>query len=67
MENQLIRIYLFVRQVYDTCSETCFKRLSSNQEPDFTEQRANHDLVLCSFERQIAEKTNAQIYSQLLI
>jgi len=38
MENQLIQIYLFVCQIYDTCSETCFQRLSNNNEPLFTDQ-----------------------------
>lgn len=38
MENQLIQIYLFVCQTYDTCSDTCFQRLSNNREPDFTDQ-----------------------------
>lgn len=38
MENQLIQIYLFVCQIYDTCSETCFQRASNNSEPLFTDQ-----------------------------
>jgi hypothetical protein len=38
MENQLIQIYLFVCQIYDNCSNTCFQRLSNNREPDFTDQ-----------------------------
>jgi hypothetical protein len=38
MENQLIQIYLFVCQIYDTCSDTCFQRLSNNREPLFTDQ-----------------------------
>ena len=38
MENQLIQIYLFVCQIYDTDSETCFQRLSNNSEPLFTDQ-----------------------------
>jgi len=38
MENQLIQIYLFVCQIYDTCSETCFQRASNNGEPLFTDQ-----------------------------
>lgn len=38
MENTLIQIYLFVCQTYDTCSETCFQRLSNNSKPDFTDQ-----------------------------
>ncbi len=38
MENQLIQIYLFVCQIYDTCSDTCFQRMSNNDEPLFTDQ-----------------------------
>ncbi len=38
MENTLIQIYLFVCQTYDTCSRTCFQRLSNNSRPDFTDQ-----------------------------
>lgn len=38
MENTLIQIYLFVCQTYDTCSATCFQRLSNNSKPDFTDQ-----------------------------
>jgi hypothetical protein len=38
MENQLIHIYLFVCQTYDTCSKTCFQRLSNNSKPTFTDQ-----------------------------
>jgi len=38
MENQLIQIYLFVCQTYDTSSETCFQRLSNNAKPEFTGQ-----------------------------
>jgi hypothetical protein len=38
MENQLIDIYLFVCQIYDTSSKTCFQRWSNNSEPDFTDQ-----------------------------
>ncbi len=38
MENQLIQIYLFVCQIYDTYSETCFQRASNNSEPLFTDQ-----------------------------
>ncbi len=37
MENQLIQLYLFVCQIYDTHSETCFQRLSNNREPVFTD------------------------------
>ncbi len=38
MENQLIQLYLFVCQIYDTRSNTCFQRLSNNREPKFTDQ-----------------------------
>lgn len=38
MENQLIQIYLFVCQIYDTDSDTCFQRASNNSEPLFTDQ-----------------------------
>jgi Transposase DDE domain len=38
MENLLIEIYLFVCQIYDTSSATCYQRLSNNREPDFTDQ-----------------------------
>ncbi len=38
MENQLIQLYLFVCQIYDTRSNTCFQRLSNNSKPDFTDQ-----------------------------
>jgi hypothetical protein len=38
MENQLIQLYLFVCQIYDTYSETCFQRASNNGEPLFTDQ-----------------------------
>ncbi len=33
-----MQIYLFVCQIYDTDSETCFQRLSNNNEPLFTDQ-----------------------------
>src|SRR5215210_5570415 len=38
MENLLIEIYLFVCQVYDTSSATCYQRLSNNRETLFTDQ-----------------------------
>ncbi len=38
MENQLIQLYLFICQIYDTRSETCFQRASNNSKPDFTDQ-----------------------------
>ncbi|MBA2607074.1 MAG: transposase [Acidobacteria bacterium] len=38
MENQLIQLYLFVCQIYDTRSQTCFQRESNNSKPKFTDQ-----------------------------
>ncbi len=38
MENQLIQLYLLVCQTYDTCSKSCFQRLSNNHQPTFTDQ-----------------------------
>jgi hypothetical protein len=38
MENLLIDIYLFVCQIYDTSSATCYQRLSNNRVPEFTDQ-----------------------------
>ncbi len=38
MENQLIQLYLFVCQTYDTSPDTCFQRLSNNRKPEFTDQ-----------------------------
>lgn len=38
MENQLIQLYLRVCQTYDTCSRSCFQRLSNNSTPAFTDQ-----------------------------
>ena len=38
MENQLIQLYLRVCQTYDTCSTSCFQRLSNNSTPAFTDQ-----------------------------
>jgi len=38
MENLLIEIYLFVCQIYDTSSTTCYQRLSHNRDPEFTDQ-----------------------------
>lgn len=38
MENQLIQIYLLVCQTYDTCSNSCFQRMSNNSKPKFTDQ-----------------------------
>src|SRR5215210_5332785 len=38
MENLLIDFYLFVCQVHDTSSATCYQRLSNNRDPEFTDQ-----------------------------
>jgi hypothetical protein len=38
MENQLIQLYLHVCQTYDTCSKSCFQRLSNNSTSAFTDQ-----------------------------
>ena len=38
MENKLIELFLFVCQIYDTRSKTCFQRLSNNRNPRFTDQ-----------------------------
>ncbi len=46
MENQLIQIYQFVCQIYDTHSETCYQRLSNNSEPLFTDQEV---ITICLF------------------
>lgn len=38
MKELLIQLYLFVCQIYDTSSNTCFQRLSNNNQPIFTDQ-----------------------------
>jgi hypothetical protein len=38
MENLLIEIYLFVCQIYDTSSKTCYQHLSNNAKPRCTDQ-----------------------------
>lgn len=59
MENQLIEIYLFICQIYDTRSATCFQRLSNNRNPEFTDQ----ELVCIWFFGHLNEKFNKrQIY-----
>lgn len=52
MENQLIQLYLFVCQIYDTRSVTCFQRASNNSKPDFTDQ----ELVCIWFFGHLNEK-----------
>jgi len=59
MENQLIELYLFVCQIYDTRSATCFQRLSNNSKPRFTDQ----ELVCIWFFGHLDGKfTKLQIY-----
>jgi len=59
MENQLIQLYLFVCQIYDTRSATCFQRASNNSKPKFTDQ----ELVCIWFFGHLEGKfTKQQIY-----
>lgn len=59
MENQLIEIYLFICQIYDTCSQTCFQRTSNNRHPRFTDE----ELISIWFFGHLHEKfTKRQIY-----
>jgi len=59
MENQLIQLYLFVCQIYDTRSATCFQRASNNRKPTFTDQ----ELVCIWFFGHLEGKFNKrQIY-----
>ncbi|MCA1638514.1 MAG: transposase [Acidobacteria bacterium] len=63
MENQLIELYLFICQIYDTRSETCYQRLSNNRNPKFTDQ----ELVCIWFFGHFNEKFNKQqIYNFIL-
>ncbi len=63
MENQLIQLYLFVCQIYDTRSETCFQRLSNNRKPKFTDQ----ELVCIWFFGHLNDKfTKQQIYNLIV-
>jgi hypothetical protein len=63
MENQLIQLYLFVCQIYDTRSETCFQRSSNNSKPDFTDQ----ELVCIWFFGHLNEKfQKKRIYNFIL-
>jgi hypothetical protein len=60
VENQLIELYLFVCQIYDTRSATCFQRLSNNSKPRFTDQ----ELVCIWFFGHLDGKfTKLQIYN----
>ncbi len=56
MENQLIQLYLFVCQIYDTRFQTCFQRLSNNRNPQFTDQ----ELVCIWFFGHLNDKFNKQ-------
>jgi len=52
MKNKLIELYLFVCQIYDTRSKTCFQRASNNRNPRFTDQ----ELVCIWFFAHLNEK-----------
>ncbi len=67
MENQLIQIYLFVCQIYDTDSETCFQRLSNNNEPLFTDQELVTIWFFAHLSGLALEETNARFYQKLLL
>ncbi len=56
MENQLIQLYLFVCQIYDTRSATCFQRASNNRKTRFTDQ----ELVCIWFFGHLEGKFNKQ-------
>src|SRR5579885_2773759 len=56
MENLLIEIYLFVCQVYDTSSRTCYQRLSNNWEPLFTDQGIITIWLFCPLRGLLREK-----------
>jgi len=63
MENQLIELYLFVCQIYDTRSDTCFQRSSNNSKPDFTDQ----EIICIWFFGHLNEKLQKkQIYNFIL-
>ena len=63
MENQLIQLYLFVCQIYDTRSATCFQRSSNNSKPLFTDQ----ELVCIWFFGHLNNKfTKQQIHDFIL-
>jgi len=63
MENQLIQLYLFVCQIYDTRSDTCFQRTSNNRKPRFTDQ----EIVSIWFFGHLNDKfTKQQIYDLII-
>ncbi len=63
MENQLIQLYLFVCQIYDTRSQTCFQRASNNSKPRFSDQ----ELVCIWFFGHLNGKfTKQQIYDLIV-
>lgn len=59
MENQLIELYLFICQIYDTRSATCFQRLSNNRKPTFTDQELMTIWFFAHFNEKYEKK---QIY-----
>jgi hypothetical protein len=63
MENQLIQLYLFVCQIYDTRSTTCFQRASNNSKPRFTDQ----ELVCIWFFGHLEGKFNKQQIYDLIV
>lgn len=63
MENQLIQLYLFVCQIYDTRSATCFQRASNNRKPRFTDQ----ELVCIWFFGHLNDKFNKQQIYDLIV
>lgn len=63
MENQLIQLYLFVCQIYDTRSNTCFQRASNNSKPKFTDQ----ELICIWFFGHLEGKSNKQQIYDLIV
>lgn len=63
MENQLIELYLFICQIYDTRSATCFQRLSNNSKPRFTD----HEIICIWFFGHLNEKFNKQQIYNLIV
>jgi len=62
MENQLIQIYPFACQTYDTYSETCFQRTSNNSEPLFTDQELITIWFFAHLNSLALDETNAHFY-----
>ena len=63
MENQLISLYLFICQIYDTRSQTCFQRTSNNRHPLFTDQ----ELVTIWFFGHFNDKFTKQQIHQFIL